>query len=166
MRLFRQARSSPCARATASRRLRGGPDREKRRDNNAGFTLVELLVVLVILGLVMGLVGPRVLNYLTSSRERAAGLQISSFKSALDLFFLDTGRYPTASEGLPALVTRPASVQNWNGPYLQQNAVPADPWGNPYRYVAPSRNERYRIVSNGADGQEGGSGSNADITSN
>lgn len=136
------------------------------RDHSGGFTLVELLVVLVILGLVMGLVGPRVLNYLTSSRERAASLQISSFKSALDLFFLDTGRYPTTSEGLGALVTRPASVETWNGPYLQQSGVPADPWGNPYRYVVPGQNAPYRIVSNGADGQEGGSGSDADITSN
>lgn len=136
------------------------------RDKHAGFTLVELLVVLVILGLVMGLVGPRVLNYLTSSRERAASLQISSFKSALDLFFLDTGRYPSASEGLGALVNRPGSVQNWNGPYIQQTAIPADPWGNPYRYVVPGQNAPYRIISNGADGREGGSDSNADIFSN
>lgn len=136
------------------------------RDRHAGFTLVELLVVLVILGLVMGLVGPRVLNYLTSSRERAASLQISSFKSALDLFFLDTGRYPSASEGLGALVNRPGSVQNWNGPYIQQSAIPADPWGNPYRYVVPGQNAPYRIISNGADGREGGSDSNADIVSN
>ncbi|WP_062120715.1 type II secretion system major pseudopilin GspG [Aureimonas sp. AU40] len=136
------------------------------RDRTGGFTLVELLVVLVILGLVMGLVGPRVLNYLTSSRERAASLQISSFKSALDLFFLDTGRYPNASEGLAALVTRPSSVENWNGPYLQQTGVPADPWGNPYRYLSPAQNAPYRIISNGADGQEGGSGSDADIESN
>jgi general secretion pathway protein G len=143
-----------------------GTAKAARRDRAGGFTLVELLVVLVILGLVMGLVGPRVLNYLTSSRERAASLQISSFKSALDLFFLDTGRYPTASEGLGALVTRPSSVQSWNGPYLQQAGVPADPWGNPYRYVVPGQNAPYRIVSNGADGQEGGSGSDADITSN
>ncbi|WP_062010933.1 type II secretion system major pseudopilin GspG [Aureimonas sp. AU4] len=142
------------------------PSRRTQRSANAGFTLVELLVVLVILGLVMGLVGPRVLNYLTSSRERAASLQISSFKSAMDLFFLDTGRYPTASEGLGALVTRPASLPAWNGPYLQQSGVPADPWGNPYRYVPSSQGAPYRIISNGADGQEGGSGSDADITSN
>lgn len=138
----------------------------RRASLQAGFTLVELLVVLVILGLVMGLVGPRVLNYLTSSRERAASLQIASFKSAMDLFFLDTGRYPTASEGLGALVTRPTSLPAWNGPYLQQSAVPADPWGNPYRYAPPTSGAPYRIISNGADGQVGGSGSDADITNN
>lgn len=160
MRPFRSARRPDPSAAHAATAKAGG------RDRAGGFTLVELLVVLVILGLVMGLVGPRVLNYLTSSRERAASLQISSFKSALDLFFLDTGRYPTASEGLGALVARPPSVQSWNGPYLQQSGVPADPWGNPYRYVAPAQNAPYRIVSNGADGQEGGSGSDADITSN
>ena len=137
-----------------------------RRDRNAGFTLVELLVVLVILGLIMGLVGPRVLNYLTSSRERAATLQMSSFKSALDLFFLDNGRYPNTSEGLAALITRPSSVSAWNGPYLQQSGVPSDPWGNPYRYIVPGQKAPYRIISNGADGQEGGSGSDADIIIN
>ncbi|MFB2553941.1 type II secretion system major pseudopilin GspG [Ensifer soli] len=135
----------------------------QRRDRAGGFTLVELLVVLVILGLVMGLVGPRVLNYLTSSRTRAAALQISSFKSSLDLFFLDTGRYPSASEGLNALVAKPTSADGWNGPYLQQSAVPADPWGNPYQYAVPGEKTPYRILSLGGDGVAGGTGSNADI---
>lgn len=142
-------------------------DRRPVRDRTGGFTLVELLVVLVILGLVMGIAGPRVLNYLTSSRERAASLQITSLSSALDLFYLDTGRYPSASEGLDSLVERPGSLSGWNGPYLQQTAVPADPWGNPYRYVVPGGgNAPYRIVSLGADGQEGGTDADADITSN
>ena len=113
------------------------PSRSRTRDRHGGFTLVELLVVLVILGLVMGLVGPRVLNYLTSSRTRAASLQVTSFKSSLDLFFLDVGRYPSKSEGLKALVEKPGSADGWNGPYLQQAAVPADPWGNPYQYTVP-----------------------------
>lgn len=134
------------------------------RDNIGGFTLVELLVVLVILALIMGLVGPRVLNYLTSSRERAASLQISSFKSALDLFFLDVGRYPTGSEGLTALVDKPSAASVWNGPYLKQGQVPKDPWGNPYRYASPADKAPYDIISLGADGQPGGTGSDADIT--
>lgn len=137
----------------------------RRRDRHGGFTLVELLVVLVILGLVMGLVGPRVLNYLTSSRTRAAGLQISSLKSSLDLFFLDMGRYPSRTEGLNALVARPSSADGWNGPYLQQSAIPADPWGNAYQYTVPGPKAPYQILSYGADGAAGGTGSDADIIS-
>lgn len=139
--------------------------RARRRDRSGGFTLVELLVVLVILGLVMGLVGPRVLGYLSSSRERAAKLQIEAFSSALDLFYLDIGRYPTTSEGLGALVKRPASVDSWSGPYLKQNAVPADPWGRPYEYRVPGRATPYAITTLGADGQKGVAGAASAITS-
>lgn len=135
-----------------------------QRDLQGGFTLVELLVVLVILGLVMGLVGPRVLNYLTSSRTKAASLQLASFKSSLDLYFLDVGRYPSKSEGLKALVERPASADGWNGPYLQQNSIPADPWGNQYQYTLPGTKAPYRILSLGADGVPGGTGNDADIS--
>ena len=139
--------------------------RPARRDRTAGFTLVELLVVLVILGLVMGLVGPRVLNYLTSSRTRAAALQISAFKASLDLFHLDIGRYPTKTEGLTALVVRPGGVQGWGGPYLQQPSVPLDPWGHAYQYAVPGAKGPYRIFSYGADGVAGGTGADADIDS-
>lgn len=135
------------------------------RDRHGGFTLVELLVVLVILALIMGLVGPRVLSYLTSSREKAAALQINGFKSSLDLFFLDAGRYPNSSEGLAALVRKPAGVERWNGPYIQQGDIPADPWGNPYLYAAPGTKAPFRITSNGADGRPGGTGTDADIGS-
>lgn len=134
------------------------------RDRSGGFTLVELLVVLVILGLVMGLVGPRVLGYLSSSRERAAKLQIEAFSSALDLFYLDTGRYPTTAEGLGALVKRPASVEGWGGPYLKQNAVPADPWGRPYEYRVPGRASPYAITTLGAEGQKGVNSAGSAIT--
>lgn len=136
-----------------------------QRDRSGGFTLVELLVVLVILGLVMGLVGPRVLNYLTSSRTRAAALQVSSLKSSLDLYFLDMGRYPSKAEGLNALVERPVSADGWNGPYLQQSAIPADPWGNAYQYAVPGPKAPYQILSYGADGVAGGTGADADIVS-
>lgn len=136
----------------------------RRRDRSGGFTLVELLVVLVILGLVMGLVGPRVLGYLSSSRERAAKLQIEAFSSALDLFYLDTGRYPTTAEGLGALVKRPASVEGWGGPYLKQNTVPADPWGRPYEYRVPGRSSPYAITTLGAEGQKGANSAGSAIT--
>ncbi len=98
---------------------------------------MELLVVITIITLIMGIVGPRVLNYLTKSKAKAAKIQIESFASALDLFFLDTGRYPNGSEGLAALVQRPGNINSWNGPYLKGGVVPADPWGNPYLYRAP-----------------------------
>jgi general secretion pathway protein G len=137
----------------------------KRRDASGGFTLVELLVVLVILSLVMGLVGPRVLSYLSSSRERAAKLQIQSFSTALDLFFLDMGRYPSTSEGLDALVKAPAGQGRWSGPYVQQGAVPRDPWGNPYEYRTPGRTKAYAVTSLGSDGKRGGEGEAADIAS-
>lgn len=137
---------------------RGAAKPRAERDRRGGFTLVELLVVLVILGLVMGLVGPRVLSYLSTSRERVARLQIESFASALDLFFLDNGRYPSMSEGLQALVKRPPTADHWSGPYLKQNALPADPWGRPYEYRVPGKAAPYHITSLGADGQKGGGG--------
>jgi len=136
-----------------------------RRHGERGFTLVEILVVITIIGLIMGLVGPRVLNYLTESKAKAAKIQIESFASALDLFFLDAGRYPSGSEGLTALVQRPGSISGWNGPYLKGGLVPADPWGNPYIYRSPGQRGAYDIVSFGADGQEGGTGTAGDITS-
>jgi general secretion pathway protein G len=130
----------------------------------AGFTLVEMLVVLTIIALILGLVGPRVLNYLGESRTKTAKLQIESFGSALDLFYLDAGRYPTTSEGLTALVQRPTGTEVWNGPYVKGGKVPSDPWGNPYQYRSPVENAPYEIVSYGADGHEGGSGTAADIS--
>jgi general secretion pathway protein G len=130
----------------------------------AGFTLVEMLVVLTIIALILGLVGPRVLSYLGESRVKTAKLQIESFGSALDLFYLDAGRYPITSEGLNALVQRPTGVDVWNGPYVKGGKVPSDPWGNPYQYRSPVESAPYEIVSYGSDGREGGSGTAADIS--
>ena len=134
------------------------------RQSEAGFTLVEMLVVITIIGLIMGLVGPRVLTYLGESKVKAAKLQIESFGSSLDLFYLDTGRYPTGSEGLTALAQRPDNTGIWNGPYLKTGAVPADPWGHAYVYRVPAERGPYAIVSLGSDGQEGGTGTAADIS--
>jgi general secretion pathway protein G len=135
------------------------------RHSEQGFSLVEILVVITIIALIMALVGPRVLNHLSESKAKAAKIQIQSLATALDLFFLDTGQYPSNSEGLSALVQRPGSLAAWNGPYLKGNLVPNDPWGRPYMYRSPGQNGPYDIVSFGSDGQEGGSGVAADITS-
>jgi general secretion pathway protein G len=130
-----------------------------------GFTLIELLVVLTIIGLIMGLIGPRVLGYLEDSRAKTAKLQIESLSSALDLFYLDAGRYPTTSEGLDALAQRPSDIAIWNGPYIKGGRVPADPWGHAYQYRSPvDHNPPYEIVSFGSDGREGGAGNAADIS--
>ena len=136
-----------------------------RRRAQRGFTLIEILVVITIIGLIVGLVGPRVLNYLTESKAKAAKIQIESFASALDLFFLDAGRYPNSAEGLNALTQRPGAVPIWNGPYLKGGIVPNDPWGNAYVYRSPGQHGAYDVMSYGADGYEGGTGSAADITS-
>jgi len=124
-----------------------------------------MLVVITIIGLIMALVAPRVLNYLGESKVKAARIQIESLGSALDLYYLDAGRYPTSSEGLAALVARPGNSATWNGPYLKGAIVPGDPWGNPYVYRSPGEHGAYDIVSYGSDGQEGGTGTASDITS-
>src|SRR5580698_9843786 len=145
--------------------LQGRRADAKLREGEAGFTLVEILVVITIIGLIMAIVGPRVLNYLGESKVKAAKIQIESFSSALDLYYLDMGRYPTTSDGLTALVQRPGNAQEWNGPYLKGGVVPNDPWGHLYVYRSPVERSPYEIVSFGADGQEGGSGTAADISS-
>ncbi|MDD0839009.1 type II secretion system major pseudopilin GspG [Curvibacter sp. HBC61] len=135
--------------------------RQSRRQRaSRGFTLIELLVVLAILTLLAGLVGPRVLNQLGGAKSKTAGVQIADLEKSLDLFKLDVGRFPTAEEGLDALVTKPASVTGWNGPYLK-GGVPTDPWGKPYKYALAGGN--VELISFGADGAAGGEGENADI---
>jgi general secretion pathway protein G len=130
-----------------------------------GYTLVELLVVLAIIGLLAGLVGPRVLGHLSDSKVKAARIQIDGFAAALDLFHLDNGRYPTSAEGLAALVQKPDGLGGWNGPYLKANALPSDPWGRPYVYLSPGQHGAYDILSLGAEGREGAAGAATQITS-
>ncbi len=129
---------------------------------SAGFTLIELLVVLVILTLLAGLVGPRVMNQLGGAKSKTAALQIADLEKSLELFKLDVGRFPSSSEGLSALVIRPAGVDGWNGPYVK-GSVPNDPWGKPYLFDSPASNGGVDISSLGADGAVGGDGENADI---
>ena len=127
-----------------------------------GFTLLELLVVMVIIGLLTGIVGPKLFKNIGKSEVKAAKAQIDSLGKALDQYRLDTGHYPTTEQGLNSLVTKPANETKWEGPYLTK-AVPADPWGRPYLYKNPGEHGDYDLFSYGKDGQVGGSGDAADI---
>lgn len=129
-----------------------------------GFTLTELLIVLVILGLLAALVGPVLYQRINPAKQSVARAQIENFMSALDSYFLDVGSFPTSQQGLAALRTRPEGVAKWNGPYLKKE-IPGDSWGNAFVYRSPGRNGGYEIVSYGADGKEGGEADNADINS-
>jgi general secretion pathway protein G len=133
------------------------------RSAAGGFTLVELLVVLAILTLLAGLVGPRVLGQLGGAKTKTAAVQIADLEKALEIYKLDVGRFPTNDEGLDALNKRPATAPGWSGPYLKGAGVPADPWGHPFRYANPGPGGSVEILSLGADGAPGGEGENADI---
>jgi general secretion pathway protein G len=136
-----------------------------RRVRTAGFTLLELLVVIVIIGLLAAYVGPKYFSQLGKSEVTVTRAQIEAFEKSLDTFRLDVGRYPTTEEGLGALMTAPpTAAAKWNGPYLKKG-VPADPWGHAYQYRAPGTKAEYEIVSLGKDGQPGGTGEAADISS-
>ena len=138
-----------------------GYSRSKRQ---RGFTLMELLVVLAILGLLMSLVGPRVLNQLGGAKTKTAGIQIKDLEQSLEMYKLDVGRFPTTEEGLSALVTRPGSAAGWNGPYLKSD-VPLDPWKREYHYKYPGEKGELDIYSYGQDGQAGGESEDADVGS-
>jgi general secretion pathway protein G len=129
-----------------------------------GFTLIELLVVLAILAMLAALVVPRVFKNLDKAKVDTAKAQISAFESALGAYRLDVGSYPTTDQGLQALRTKPAGVENWDGPYLPKE-IPLDPWKHPYAYACPSQHGDYEIISYGADGREGGEGVDRDIES-
>ena len=127
-------------------------------------TLIEILVVLVLIGIVMGIVGSNFIGKGEKAKADAARIEIGQISQSLDLYKLEVGRYPTTQEGLQALISAPAGITNWNGPYWKKQSVPKDPWGNEYKYAAPGQSGAYDIVSLGADGKEGGEGVNKDIT--
>ena len=130
-----------------------------------GMTLIEILVVLVLIGIVLGIVGGNFIGRGEKAKADAAKVEIGQIAQSLDLYKLEVGRYPTTQEGLQALISAPSGVANWNGPYWKKSAVPKDPWGNEYRYVSPGSKGAYEIISLGADGKEGGEGPDRDISS-
>ncbi|MBK7615868.1 MAG: type II secretion system major pseudopilin GspG [Burkholderiales bacterium] len=135
-----------------------------RKSASAGFTLLELLVVMVIIGLLAGIVAPQYFAQLGKSNAKVAKAQIESFSQALDQYRLDVGRYPTTEQGLAALRAAPAGVPKWQGPYLKRD-IPADPWSNAYQYQAPGQHGEFDLQSYGSDGQPGGEGEAADVVS-
>jgi general secretion pathway protein G len=138
-------------------------ERAVKRTRTKGFTLLELLVVVAIIGLLAGFVAPRYFSQLGKSEVNAAKAQLDALEKALDQYRLDTGRYPSNELGLKALTDKPATEPKWNGPYLKKT-VPLDPWGKPYVYKVPGQKGDFDLVSFGKDGQPGGSGEDADIT--
>lgn len=132
---------------------------------SAGFTLLELLIVMIIIGLLAALIGPKMIGRVGESRQTVAKQQIEGFGSALEMYKLDTTKYPTQEQGLEALVSEPQGVSNWKGPYLKKKFIPKDPWGNDYVYTYPGANGDYDIVSYGADGNTGGDGEDKDVLS-
>jgi general secretion pathway protein G len=134
------------------------------RSRIAGFTLLELLVVLVILGLLAAVATPQVLKYLARARTQSAAVQIHNLEVALDLFRLDIGRYPSEQEGLTSLVQAPSALPRWNGPYVKKREMLSDPWGQPYHYRMPGEHGEYDLYSIGADNAVGGDGENQDVT--
>lgn len=134
-----------------------------RQSRQAGFTLMELLVVLAILGLLMSLVGPQVLNQLGGAKSKTAAIQIKDLEQALEMYSLDVGRYPNSSEGLDALVAKPGGTVGWNGPYLKGKKVPVDPWNREYHYKSPGERAEVDIFSYGKNGSPGGDGEDADV---
>ena len=136
---------------------------QKRTEN--GFTLLELLVVLGIIALLAGIVGPQVMKHMGTSKTKAAKVQIEDLSAALDMYKLDVGRYPSTEQGLDALVEKPNDVNRWNGPYLRKSRIPLDPWQQSYYYAAPGEHGSFDIFTLGADEKEGGQGEDQDIVS-
>jgi general secretion pathway protein G len=136
-----------------------------RRLERGGFSLIEVMVVIVIIGLMAGLVAPRLFKRADEAKVKTTLAQIGHFKNTLGLYRLDVGRFPTTEQGLESLRKKPSGVENWNGPYLDEE-LPTDAWGRPFQYKSPGDEGRdYDLISYGADGRAGGEGIDADITS-
>jgi general secretion pathway protein G len=132
---------------------------------DAGYTLIELLVVLAILSLIVAFAAPKVIGYFERSKTQAAAIEISTLMSSLDLYRLDTGHYPSADQGLKALILKPEHGHNWHGPYLDRTDGIIDPWGRPFLYTPPRSGSSAVIMSYGADGKPGGADEDQDVTS-
>ena len=130
-----------------------------------GLTLIELMVVITILALVGAVIGPKVFNQLGGAKTKTAKMQIEDFGAALDLFYLDNGRYPSSDEGLDSLIQAPGGMDKWNGPYMKKNLIPKDPWDNEFHYASPGENGAYDLYSYGADNAPGGDKEDADVVS-
>ncbi len=137
---------------------------QKRKESN-GFTLIELLVVMVIIGLLAAFVVPKFIGRIGESKQVTTKAQIELLSTALEIYKLDTGKYPAQGEGLKALISKSGEVNNWKGPYLRKNIIPKDPWGAEYVYKHPGEHGDYDILSYGADGNEGGTDEDADVVS-
>ena len=147
------------------RRLFTHRKRTPETSYDAGFTLLELLVVLVIIGLISGLVGPQVMKLLGKAKSDVAKVQMDNIASSLNLFSLDIGRYPTNNEGLSILIKKPDNLPQWSGPYLNDDTIPSDPWNRPYIYIQPGANGKpYQLKSLGSDGAIGGQDEDGDIS--
>lgn len=138
-------------------------NRAKIRNNEKGFTLIEIIIVVIILSLIAALVGPRLFKKVEKSKQQITKTQIVMIENSVKMFKLDTGRYPTTEEGLKVLLENTGGISNWDGPYLEKG-IPRDPWGKDYVYTYPGKNYTFEIVSLGADGLPGGEGENKDIT--
>jgi general secretion pathway protein G len=138
---------------------------QRKTNTQQGFTLLELLVVLGIIAMLAGLVGPQVMKHMAESKVKAAKVQLEDLAQTLDMYKLDVGGYPTSDQGLEALIASPEGAQRWNGPYLRKNKVPLDPWNNEYIYTSPGEHGKFDLSSLGADGKEGGEGEDKDLTS-
>ncbi len=134
-----------------------------QRKHATGFTLMELLVVLAILGLLMGLVGPQLINQLGGAKTKTAGLQVKDLEQALEMYKIDVGRFPSSDQGLVALVQKPSNANGWNGPYLKSKEVPLDPWGHDYHYKFPGDRGEIDVFSYGQNGAPGGEGEDSDV---
>ena len=139
--------------------------KKNKHITESGFTLLELLVVLGIIAMLAGIVGPQVMKHMGESKTKAAKVQIEDLAATLDMYKLDVGSYPNTEEGLKALIEAPNSAKRWNGPYLRKSKIPLDPWQQEYQYVSPGEHGKFDLFTLGADLKQGGDGEDQDIVS-